>query len=66
MCVPVAQLCLTLHNPMDCSTPDSSVHGILQARILEWVAMPSSREYITFIHTTYMQYISILITYANK
>ena len=29
--------------PMDCSPPDSSVHGVLQARILEWVAMPSSR-----------------------
>ena len=39
----VAQLCLTLRNPMDCSPPVSSVHGILQARILEWVAMPSSR-----------------------
>ena len=30
-------------NPMDCSLPDSSVYGISQARILEWVAMPSSR-----------------------
>ena len=39
----VAQLCLTLCNPMDCSPPGSSVHGILQARILEWVAMPFSR-----------------------
>ena len=39
----VAQSCLTLCNPMDCSLPGSSVHGILQARILEWVAMPSSR-----------------------
>ena len=37
------QSCLTLCNPMDCSPPGSSVHGILQARILEWVAMPSSR-----------------------
>jgi len=36
-------LCLTLCNPMDCSLPDSSVHGILQAWILEWVAMPFSR-----------------------
>ena len=35
----IAQLC----NPMDCSPPGSSVHGILQARILEWVAMPSTR-----------------------
>ena len=38
-----AQSCLTLCNPMDCSALGSSVHGILQARILEWVAMPSSR-----------------------
>ena len=37
------QLCLTLCNPMDRSPSASSVHGILQARILEWVAMPSSR-----------------------
>ena len=37
------QSCLTLCNPMDCSLPSISVHGILQARILEWVAMPSSR-----------------------
>ena len=35
--------CLTLCNPMDCSLPGSSVHGILQARILEWVAISSSR-----------------------
>ena len=33
----VAQSCLTLCNPMDCSLPGSSVHGIFQARILEWV-----------------------------
>ena len=39
----VAQSCPTLCDPMDCSPPNSSVHGILQARILEWVAMPSSR-----------------------
>ena len=35
--------CLTLCDPMDCSLPGSSVHGILQARILEWVAIPLSR-----------------------
>ena len=35
----VAQLCLTLCNPLDYSPPGSSVHGILQARILEWVAI---------------------------
>ena len=37
------QSCLTLCHPMECSPPGSSVHGILQARILEWVAGPSSR-----------------------
>ena len=37
------QLCLTLCNPMDCSLPGYSVHGILQARILEWVAIPFTR-----------------------
>ena len=39
----VAQSCPALCDPRDCSPPGSSVHGILQARILEWVAMPSSR-----------------------
>ena len=38
-----AQLCLTLCDPMNCSLPGSFVHGILQARVLEWVAIPSSR-----------------------
>ena len=37
------QSCLTLCHPVDYSLPGSSVYGILQARILEWVAMPSSR-----------------------
>ena len=39
----VAQSCLTLCDPMDCSLPGSSVHRIFQARILEWVAISSSR-----------------------
>ena len=43
MCVLVVQLCLTLCDPTDYSPPDSSVLGILQARILEWVAIPFSR-----------------------
>ena len=38
----VAQSCLTLCDPMDCSPQGSSAHGILQARILEWVAIPFS------------------------
>ena len=41
-CGKLLQSCLTLCNPMDCSPPGSSISGILQARILEWVAMPSS------------------------
>ena len=42
--VKVSQTCLILCDPMDCSPPDSSVHGILQANILEWVAIFFSRE----------------------
>ena len=38
----VAQLCLTLCNPMDCNPPGSSVHGIFQARVLEWGAIAFS------------------------
>ena len=43
VCAQSLQMCPTLSDPMDCSLPGSSVHGILQARILEWVAMPSSK-----------------------
>ena len=39
----IAQLCLTLYNPTDYSLPGSSVHRILQARILEWVVIPFSK-----------------------
>ena len=42
-----AQSRLTLYNPVDYSLPDSSVHGILQARILEWVAIPFCRIFPT-------------------
>ena len=38
----VAQSYLILHDPMDCSLPGSSIHGILQARVLEWVAIAFS------------------------
>ena len=43
VCVLVAQLCLILCDPMDCSLPGSSVCGILQARILEWAVISFSR-----------------------
>ena len=59
----VAQLCPTLSDPMDCSLPDSSVHGIFQARVLEWGAIAfsttkqqSSRQYDTGTKTNIDQW----------
>ena len=43
VCVLVAESCLTLCKPRDCSPPGASTHRLLQARILEWVAIPFSR-----------------------
>ena len=43
----VAQLCLTLRDPMDCSLPGYSTHGISQARVLEWGAIAFSEKNIT-------------------
>ena len=43
MCVLVTQSCLSLCDPRDCSPPGSSVHGIFQARILEWIPIPFSK-----------------------
>ena len=40
----VAQSCMTLRDPMDCNPPDSSIHGIFQARVLEWVAIAFSAD----------------------
>ena len=48
----VAQLCPTLSDPMDCSLPGSSVHGIFQARVLEWVA-------IAFIYVQIELYVNL-------
>ena len=45
VCAKLLQSYLTLCDPMDCSPPGSSVHGILQARMLALVAMPSSRSF---------------------
>ena len=44
LCVLVPQSCPTVCDPVDCSLPGPSVHEILQVRILEWVAIPFSRE----------------------
>ena len=51
---------LTLCDPMDCSAPGLSVHGILQARILEWVAMPSSRASSQLRDQTRVSYVSCI------
>ena len=45
----VAQLCPTLSDPMDCSPPGSSVDGIFQARVLEWVAIALSDHYAVLL-----------------
>ena len=55
----VAQSCPTLWDPMDCSPPGSSIHGIFQARVLEWV--PSDLLYSTGNYTKYF-----VITYNGK
>ena len=60
----VAQSCPTLSDPIDCSRPDSSVHGILQARVLEWGAIAFSEEIgielsyivVTFLYLTEIKY----------
>ena len=56
----VTQSCPTLGDPTDCSPPGSSVHGILQARILEWVAVPSSREGIFLTQGSNLRFLRLL------
>ena len=57
----VTQLCLTLCDPMDCSLPGSSVHGIFQARILEWVAIALSMHGLPItLFTTYVTPLSCI------
>ena len=58
----VTQLCSTLCDPMDCSLPGSFVYGILQARVLEWVAMSSSRESSQSRDQTWVSFIAIWTT----
>ena len=50
----VAQSCLTLHDPMDCSLPGSSLHGIFQARVLEWGATAFCRCSHKYFKTSYL------------
>ena len=59
----VAQLCLTFSDPMDCSLPGSSIHGIFQARVLEWGAIAFSNLYLNFFefyHQNYSNQLSAL------
>ena len=58
-----AQLCLTLCDPMNCSPPGSFVHGILQARVLEWVAIPSSSGSSPTTDSTHVSCISRQVLY---
>ena len=57
-CVKSLQSCPILGDPMDCSPPGSSVHGILQARIQEWVALPFSRGSSGPRDQTHISYVS--------
>ena len=60
----VAQSCLTLSDPMDCSLPGSSVHGIFQARVLEWVANAGDPNSIPGSGSSTGEGISYLLQYS--
>ena len=60
MKVLVTQSCPTFCDPMDCSQPDSTVHGIFQARVLEWVAICSSRGSSWTRNGTCISYVSCI------
>ena len=63
----VAQSCPTLSNPMDCSLPGSSAHGIFQARVLEWVAIAFSENLIRSKHLESMKiFLGGLFIYVCK
>ena len=68
VCVCESQSCPTLCDPMDCSPPGSSVHGILQVRILEWVAILFSRGSSQPRDRTQISYIAVrfLIVWATS
>ena len=60
----VAQLCLTLLDPMDCSPPGSSVHGVFQARALEWGAIAFSN-YCTVVLISHASQVMLKILQAR-
>ena len=57
----VAQSCLTLRNPMDCSLPGSSIHGIFQARVLEWGAIAFFMVQLSHLYMTTGKIIALTI-----
>ena len=57
----VAQLCWTLSDPMDCSLPGSSIHGIFQARVLEWGAIAFSRWF--FLPLIYLATVFLILDF---
>ena len=52
----VAQLCPTLSDPMDCSPPGSSAHGIFQARVLEWVAIGANGKELAYLYRRHKRF----------
>ena len=73
MCFQSLQSSLMLGNSMDCSQPGSSVHGIRQARIIEWVAVPSSRgifptevSKLSPLHLLYCRHILYPLSYLGR
>ena len=57
----VSQSCPTLSDPMDCSLPGSSIHGIFQARVLEWVAIAFSVSHILLYPVSHFIYLSVAL-----
>ena len=57
----VVQLCLTLSDPMDCSLPGSSVHGLFQARVLEWGAIAFSNLHLGLSIYTQHGFLALLL-----
>ena len=62
----VTQLCPTLSDPMDCSPPGSSVHGIFQARVLEWGAIAFSAVLVPFVKKTIFSLLNCFGTFVEK
>ena len=58
----IAQSCPTLSDPMDCSLPGSSIHGIFQARVLEWVAVAFSMGGLLLLLLSRFSHVRLLVT----